>query len=708
MFFNYDIDKVELFAVVYKVGIEARSLLESDWGSLYLNLGCLSEILPNGKWSSDTEFVVQTTSFRKARWCADFSDMLVMCTQFNGPKHSLVCFHLTFRASIQAKLVSYLCEAAFWGGVMGMGMGTAFRGVQTLSKALTTRYAAACVPVTIGQKLGLAYLSGKGIAHGVEAIGNGEMVEGVSSVLFGALGVAGALSMRWNCFTAGHQILALPLGATVAEPRSARVMKRAAGERSISSAPAWRLRLAWPVGRTNAANAGDCWRKPATMCMVASGNQTRDMNSTMTMARCGKQSPWTTTRSRLFGRMNRSCQTRIHSMSRRLLLVASDAEQTHGVACLPPPQAAQFDSNAARHKTIRCPQSERESQAAERISSRRPLARSFTRRRFLLPVPGATSLVAHRWPVIRGTQHSIASASLDTNVGGDYRVGGESYKFFNIEDIRPGQLVLASNPATGQLEPRRVLQTFRRTTYHLRHLTFQSPSGARQTFETTDEHPFWSHGAARWTPAGDLQPGDRVIDPHGAQSLLVATHREPHPEGVTVYNFEVEGFHSYFVAGKGPSGQPVLVHNAGCGPNSPSRSRSRPSTPEYRSNFDRIFAGAPNSGKPPIQGPIRPYNQAKKAKTPGYDDHHLDPPLGRFDPSYPQGPTIRVRNDNAGGKVPGGVNLHTAKGGFQTALRQHITKDLGFTVREWNKLPDSVRKLHLARYYASLGIPFPN
>ena len=61
------------------------------------------------------------------------------------------------------------------------------------------------------------YLSSKGIAHGVEAIGNGETIEGISSVLLGALGVAGALSMRWNCFTAGHQILALPLGVTVAD-----------------------------------------------------------------------------------------------------------------------------------------------------------------------------------------------------------------------------------------------------------------------------------------------------------------------------------------------------------------------------------------------------------------------------------------------------------------------------------------------------------
>ena len=157
---------------------------------------------------------------------------------------------------------------------------------------------------------------------------------------------------------------------------------------------------------------------------------------------------------------------------------------------------------------------------------------------------------------------AVTLDSLDTKLAGDYRVGDESYNFFNIEDIRPGQYVLAMNPATGQLEPKRVKQIFRRITDHLRHLTFESSTGARQTFETTDEHPFWSQSEFRWRPAGDLQPGDRVIDPHGAQSLLIATHREPHPEGVPVYNFEVQGFHSYFVAGKGPGGEPVLVHNA--------------------------------------------------------------------------------------------------------------------------------------------------
>jgi hypothetical protein len=116
---------------------------------------------------------------------------------------------------------------------------------------------------------------------------------------------------------------------------------------------------------------------------------------------------------------------------------------------------------------------------------------------------------------------------------------------------------------------------------------------------------------------------------------------------------------------------------------------------------------APVSGKPPIVGPVRSYDEATKARIPGYDNHHLDPKSGRVDPNYPKGPTIGVRNDNSGGRVPGGVNLHTAKGGFQTSLNDHIKKDLGFTMKQWNELPDATRQLHLRRYYASLGIPFP-
>ena len=203
---------------------------------------------------------------------------------------------------------------------MGMGMGTAFRGVQTLSKALTTRYAAACVPVTIGQKLGLGYLSGKGMAHGVEAIGNGETVEGISSVLLGALGVAGALSMRWNCFTAGHQILALPLGVTVADARLG----------TSDETRGWRTEyligagVAIAVGMTGWAHERRKRRRLLAQARDHVYGSQWESNSRHefddddgplreAIAMDDDAKP-------LFGRMNRSCQTRIHSMSRQRLL----------------------------------------------------------------------------------------------------------------------------------------------------------------------------------------------------------------------------------------------------------------------------------------------------------------------------------------------------------------------------------------------------
>ena len=129
-----------------------------------------------------------------------------------------------------------------------------------------------------------------------------------------------------------------------------------------------------------------------------------------------------------------------------------------------------------------------------------------------------------------------------------------------------------------------------------------------------------------------------------------------------------------------------------------------PSTPAQSASAKPTAPSA--NEKAPVIGEVRPYNKAKANKYEGYDDHHLDPPLGRKDPGYSTGPTIPVRNDNAGGKVAGGLNYHTGPGGFQQALDQHI-KDLGYSRKSWNALPDNTRLTHLRRYYSSFGIPFP-
>ncbi len=148
-----------------------------------------------------------------------------------------------------------------------------------------------------------------------------------------------------------------------------------------------------------------------------------------------------------------------------------------------------------------------------------------------------------------------------------------------IEDIQVGDLVLARDEQGTALGWKPVKEVYRRTSYHLRHLTFRDAAGREQTFETTDEHPFWSVTAKAFVNAGDLITGDRVVsipqhtssgqtplavDPALVQTLT-ATHRDAHPTGITVYNFQVEDFHTYFVAARGATGPPVLVHNANYG-----------------------------------------------------------------------------------------------------------------------------------------------
>jgi hypothetical protein len=142
-----------------------------------------------------------------------------------------------------------------------------------------------------------------------------------------------------------------------------------------------------------------------------------------------------------------------------------------------------------------------------------------------------------------------------------------------IEEIQPGDIVLAMNVETGELEPREVLDAFSRISDHLRLLDFQTQAGEVQRLETTDEHPFWLPARNAYVNAADLTLGDEVRSPDGQRQRLVATNREPHPEGVAVFNFEVEGQHNYFVSSPQRTGAAVLVHNNDCVKNTATHSQ---------------------------------------------------------------------------------------------------------------------------------------
>jgi hypothetical protein len=133
-----------------------------------------------------------------------------------------------------------------------------------------------------------------------------------------------------------------------------------------------------------------------------------------------------------------------------------------------------------------------------------------------------------------------------------------------IEDIRVGDMVLArdQHDRLDDVELKPVTDVFVRTSNHIRHLTIVGGDGTVERLETTDEHPFWVDGRG-WVDAGGLIAGDRLVSlSDGVITEVQSTARVDHPAGITVYNFEVAGDHTYFVADADTSfTNPVWVHN---------------------------------------------------------------------------------------------------------------------------------------------------
>ena len=74
---------------------------------------------------------------------------------------------------------------------------------------------------------------------------------------------------------------------------------------------------------------------------------------------------------------------------------------------------------------------------------------------------------------------------------------------------------------------------------------------------TTETHPFYVNDRG-FVNAGELIVGDELLDVNGNVLLVENFDVELTDEPTTVYNFQVEDFHTYHVCTLG-----VLVHNAG-------------------------------------------------------------------------------------------------------------------------------------------------
>jgi hypothetical protein len=203
----------------------------------------------------------------------------------------------------------------------------------------------------------------------------------------------------------------------------------------------------------------------------------------------------------------------------------------------------------------------------------------------------------------------------------------------NIEDIQVGDEVYAFDIENGKTVKRRVTNVLQRTNDHLRYLTVHD-STETQIFETTDSHPFWvvtdtpdlrraaeenvidngtwlhhenvdvtEHGY--YVEAGKLRVGDIFISPHGKRSTLEKTERTEYPNGITVYNFEVEDNHNYFVIANPEAFQkgaePVLVHNTNQCLHGNSKDSLKPATLYAKVDKDGNFLKWGISQNPPTR-----------------------------------------------------------------------------------------------------------
>ena len=119
-----------------------------------------------------------------------------------------------------------------------------------------------------------------------------------------------------------------------------------------------------------------------------------------------------------------------------------------------------------------------------------------------------------------------------------------------IEEIQAGDWVYAENPETGEKGLKRVVRTFVNEASELIHI-----KAGGQEITTTPEHPFWVPQKG-WTDAVELRAGDMLVLLNGELVVVEQVQHEILESPVTVYNFEVEDFHTYYV-----SKISVLVHN---------------------------------------------------------------------------------------------------------------------------------------------------
>ena len=119
-----------------------------------------------------------------------------------------------------------------------------------------------------------------------------------------------------------------------------------------------------------------------------------------------------------------------------------------------------------------------------------------------------------------------------------------------IETVTAGMLVWSWDEETGDVALKKVVETYVNETEELVHVFVDG-----EEIITTPSHPFYSP-VKGWTDAVQLRAGDILVLVNGEYVVVEKVQHEILEAPVTVYNFQVEDYHTYYV-----SDSAILVHN---------------------------------------------------------------------------------------------------------------------------------------------------